>query len=259
MLESGPAVVLTFPPFFELHARPAKGPTTCPFHPDSPAGKYWSQKAGLADLSFTDPYHGKGGMGASSAEFAALGLEAGGKNPWEIWRDYHKLAPKCSGVDLLAQLFHTSEEAQVQLIAPALRMHEILPLPFSHRETLFVLHTGQKLSTHCHLESLDKKVPAMDLNLLTNESRFLAGPRWGEQLNRYGEALAAAGLESEYTRKLLEVLRISPGVYGAKGSGAMGADLIVLLAATESAPALQEKFSLLGLEIIFSQAGDPHE
>ena len=76
VLHGGPAILLASEPYFSLRLE-EKNENKNPFHPLSPAGKLWELEPLLKTKSylFSDPHHGLGGFGASSAEFIALFLQ----------------------------------------------------------------------------------------------------------------------------------------------------------------------------------------
>ncbi|WP_229776915.1 hypothetical protein, partial [Alicyclobacillus cellulosilyticus] len=67
VLANGPALILTTSPCFKISM--VAESSLSGIHPESPAGKYWTNCKQAKGLSFYDPYHGLGGMGASSAQF----------------------------------------------------------------------------------------------------------------------------------------------------------------------------------------------
>src|SRR4051812_12557045 len=75
VLDGRPAVVASVGPRFSMDVREG----TAPFHPhpQSPVARLmdWADRAGAYDssemkLDFQDPFHGAGGFGASTAQFA---------------------------------------------------------------------------------------------------------------------------------------------------------------------------------------------
>jgi mevalonate kinase len=245
-------------------------------HPESPVGRLlrWTREhRGLRySFHFKDPYQ-IGGFGASTAQFAiaykAAAIELGLEHDWQsIWRFYRDLvvvegiAP--SGADLVAQL-----HGGVNLFDPASITCVDLWATFDWSRLLVFSPSAQsdrKVATHKHLKeffSESSKVPtvtghsqlfsrlAIPLRegLAAIEQRSIYG--LGQAMNEYAEVLAEFGLEARATFEDRQAIGASPGVCGVKGSGAMQADVILVLIAVDvdSAPIIQLAYSR-GLRLI---------
>jgi mevalonate kinase len=71
----GPSLVLNTPPVFELYCQVTDDTRLEGIHPESPAGRFWADhQSSFANLTlqFMDPHQGRGGFGASTAQFAML-------------------------------------------------------------------------------------------------------------------------------------------------------------------------------------------
>jgi hypothetical protein len=70
---------------------------------------------------------------------------------------------------------------------------------------------------------------------------------FAEAMNAYGDAMAAAGLLAAHSAAAVKEAREIPGVYAAKGCGAMGADVLAVLHETgkELPEAWKTKHSLV--------------
>lgn len=109
------AIVLTTSPCFELslnHHAELSG-----IHPESPAGQLWQRKKqGDYGLSWFDPYQGRGGLGASSAQFIGAYLACSNSlhaspSADDLLNAYFEYAwngegLRPSGYDVLAQAKH---------------------------------------------------------------------------------------------------------------------------------------------------------
>jgi mevalonate kinase len=276
VLNGGPALVLSHGPAFEIGFESQNSS----FHPESPAG-VWCQRSG-ADIhafSFVDPHNGRGGFGASSAQFLAAWLSVRGRSTHksiaeileslllrdplgrvsmtenavaELLRDYRStLKSPASGADLLAQLL-----GNVALIDPNRRLWESWSWVFE-QFTFSIFRTGQKIQTHVHLQGLD---PSSSFALLEKHSRAaiaafydLRAQAFAAAINLFREELFSLGLEHPHTTGLVARLRECPEVVAVKGCGAMGADVVLVISKRSTAGKNEVLFHLaatLGLEFV---------
>jgi mevalonate kinase len=197
-------------------------------------------------FDFSDPHRGKGGLGASSAQFALLyaALEnwasfEPAKADWKkLLEEYRACAwngegSAPSGADVVSQLcggvtWYDGREFRTRSFE-----WKFPTLGFT------LLRTGAKLATHEHLrqsgttsetkaalhESLRSAVlQATNSFETSNESQLVAS------VDQAAKALAQAGLTAERTQSLLSELRSRDGlVVAAKGCGAMGADVMLVI------------------------------
>lgn len=242
VLRSKKALLLLTEPSFYAEFDPKYTAQNIPYH----CQKFVEKRAPfLKDISynFSDPYKGKGGMGASSAEFLFY-LRAGAyyaEKKYDInLRDYRNLCRKyyiestwCgegiepSGIDLVSQdysgiVFVDKDMAQVNS----------MPWPFKD-VNISLVHTGNKLPTHTHLESLTS-LPS--LSMLDN----MVSSAWeafevkdimllAAAINNAANFLQNLGLVAQYTSKIIASAHRSNIFYAAKGCGAMGSDVILFL------------------------------
>lgn len=232
-------------------------------HPLAPASRYWRQKGDAAEfLSFSDPYHGIGGFGASSAQFLGAYLEVAQRQGIQasfadLLKNYDESSDdlqgrRPSGYDLIAQA-----SASCVYIDKNKQIVERLTWPFENLG--FVLfHTGQKLATHDHLKTLaftqqyDDLIDLVSLAkeaFLSSKAAFLL-----EAVNAYHHALAKHGLIASHTEQLLRQCMQFPEVLAAKGCGAMGSDVILVLHAQSARASLYRKAEALGLNKIATEA-----
>lgn len=233
-------------------------------HPHSPAGK-WLQKhkdfySLYRAINFDDPYKGKGGFGASSAQFLSLYLYMKDqlKEPIDLdtlLESYREMAWNGrglvpSGADVIAQ-FASSMNSMNNLSskvmpkkASALKeslvfidnrdgnlQSELFSWPFKDLGYM-LLHTGQKLATHKHLESLTAEGlgDLSDLCEVATKMRVTLEKKQSENflegLAKYSDLLEKRKWVSQWTLDALQFIQKLHGVSGAKGCGAMGADVI---------------------------------
>lgn len=278
VLSGGPALVLLHEPVFDISIEVLGTKSGIDFHSESPAGLYCRQKnLGLSQFSFVDPHGGRGGFGASSAQFLAAWLTAqseavGGslvgvlnslieRDPLgrvsmkeetvsRILRDYRSvLSGPASGADVLAQLL-----GYVSLIDQNRRLWESWSWVFE-KYTFSIYRTGLKVQTHVHLNQLGA---GESYQVLEKHSRAaiaafydLRGVAFAESLNQFRDELKRLGLEHSHTTVLVEKFRTADGVLAAKGCGAMGADVVLVMHEREST-ACQKIAQELGLELVAS-------
>ncbi len=253
-LSGGPAILYLTPPPFTL--RETEGERELPFHPESPAGKLILESTSLAEqsLEWINPYAARGGFGASSAEFAGLFLfenaaKIGEMSNTELaWlaRDKYlslhgNTKNKPSGLDVVAQTYSalTSPFSTLLLYIDAnTRELTELPTPTEKKARIELLHTGRKLATHEHLNSLEKKIPESEAKeivleakraLLENNVNGVLGA-----IDDYQALLQSAGLSAPFTIEQIKELHTSPRVLAAKGCGAMGSDVIACFQTPEA-------------------------
>ena len=244
-LNGGPALIFASKPVFELTAVRSPEKSWPNWHPDSPAGAFLQQHADFFSgfkLNFSESYEGRGGFGASTAQFLAV---------YALWlfkeqstlqmetlldfrhllSEYEKYAwngegTKPSGADLIGQL-----KGALTFFERSQGLISVKSWPFVDLDFLLV-HTGNKLATHEHLKSLSafsdqglrRAFEKIKLSFETaDSSQFIAG------ILDYAEELKHLNFTCEATLKILEKLKSIPGVRAAKGCGALGADVVLIV------------------------------
>jgi len=139
-----------------------------------------------------------------------------------------------SGADIVAQCYGANSNKN-QLLFIDFSKKEITPLPyFSDDIKLYILHTGIKIQTHEHLsDKIKENFPYAKLidevhNAL-NSIKQHNPTALGQVMNTYASILQKAGYMAEHTKEHLNVIQKMPGVLGAKGCGAMGSDVLLVL------------------------------
>lgn len=243
-LTGGPALILATDPRFELLVKKSSGAAENIFHPQSLAGKFWNLHSELFQnyqLQFKDPYQ-IGGFGASSAQFALLHslwqlqdkifFEAERFFDWHLMlQDYRELGGQESG-------FSPSGADVVCACAGGLTWFDrsngkvqTFAWPFLEID-FHLVHTGNKLATHEHLKILEAfdtegyKTAMADIHSglsLIQFEQFLLG------LKAYRSALESQHRVTEFTAQKVKKIESHPAVLFAKGCGAMGSDVILVL------------------------------
>jgi hypothetical protein len=254
-LDEEPALLAAVGPRFQLRSTVSAGSSATFYVPESPAGRLvrWAQERGFAvpEWEFIDPYEGRGGFGASTAQFAllfqALGLfqeKNQGKNNndeqcLEAWKLYRQLTGTSegfppSGADLIAQW-----QGGVTLYEPSVRRwtqkwdneNELF------RKSIWIFSAtampGRKTATHEHLKDLKPgsfvkalRDPIQNALQAMSQGDVAA---FGNSLDEYADRLRAQGLEMDSAHQDRQVIRQLPGVVGCKGAGAMLSDALVVV------------------------------
>lgn len=252
-LKGGPAVILTTTPCFEV--RPATEAQAPNLHPSSPAGRYL-QAVGGNDIHFYDPYQGLGGLGASSAQFVGVYLAQQARvdddRLLEAYFDaaWQGIGARPSGYDVLAQA-----RSGCVCIHRNAGIIEQMPWPFT--EIGFVIvHTGKKLATHTHLESLETPdYSHLEAAALAIFKAFRAANATEllETVNAFQEALTQSALTAPHSLQALDALSHYPEVLAAKACGAMGADTLLLLTEAHSEQVLARQLAENGWKVLATQ------
>lgn len=267
VLKGGSALVLATEPRFQaIISTPGEGRLEN-IHRNSPAG-LWARENKETfqniDFTFTDPHEGRGGFGASSAQFLLTWIWnqlestpfsklSEGVDLQAVLGDYKSLFEqqkiKPSGADVVAQ----STGGLTQLSMNPLKV-DALEWPFEDLDFLIV-PTGKKIPTHTHLESLTED-GLENLKTLANDAcaAVRGKNRDGliECLRKYAEELDAQNKVAEHTRSILKKWSAVPGVLAAKGCGALGSDSFVLLVEKEKSLELREKLTSEKLPVLAS-------
>ena len=243
-LNGGPAILVATAPRFDLKVRNGAG-FMSGIHGESPAGKLVRQHSSFFnqfDLEFTDPHMGRGGWGASTAQFltcySLLHWQGSAVMEMEKYFDTQQMlsaykevawdgkgyAP--SGADLIGQLQggFTYFEKRRGLI-------NNLRWNFSDLE-FYLIPTGLKVSTHEHLKSLkDMNTEALE-NYVRKVAQAFSAENKGELLEsllHITKELEGRGWVLDKTQDYLKILNAIPGVLATKGCGALGADVVLAI------------------------------
>lgn len=241
------AIVLTTAPCFELSLtseQSLKG-----IHPESPAGLWWHQQKTNKGLSWHDPYKGRGGLGASSAQFlasylASCSLRNISPNIDHMLNAYYQVSwtgkgLRPSGYDVIAQSQHGCV-----YINKSNKIIQSYHWPF-HDLSFFLIHTGVKLATHHHLQdtALPKQIDYLSKLVEDAKQAFeqINSLQLLDCIHQYHEKLAELNLVAEHSLKLIQQFKEYPEVLAIKGCGALGADILLLVTSQTHAPTLNDK------------------
>lgn len=264
-LLGGPSLIFTHTPCFRLEM--SKQPPSGLFgiHPDSPAGLLYQAHLDLLtpyNISFHDPYHGIGGVGASSAQFlgiyralCSLSSTTLFQKPllhtyWEYAYDQQGIKP--SGADIIAQsngglcYFHPNE-----------KQCESASWPFESL-SLLLIHTQNKLATHEHLKSFEMKDNIKDLHPIVLRAKTALSTKvpndFIDAFKDFSAGLIQRQLVASHTHTLLNSLSARGDVIAAKGAGAMGADIIIILCEREDEASLKNTLKHDGFPLLATQS-----
>jgi mevalonate kinase len=243
-LKGGASLIFSSTPRFELVARVGSGRVEG-IHPESPAGKlihadptFFSKQ----DLMFLDPHEGRGGWGASTAQFLAtfvlnewresceletlkaLSISRLLESYWQHAWDGKGYRP--SGADLVAQY-----KGSLSLFERRTGLVGIYGWTFSDID-FALIPTGRKLATHEHLKVLaDFNAEPLEWAMKTLQSALQSGNSQefvaGIQAN--AKALTDLGFTTPHAQVLCQQMMEKPGVLAAKGCGALGADVVLVV------------------------------
>ena len=263
VLMGGSALLTVLEPRFKLLISNGSGKLKG-ISSESPAGRMYQQENAIFkdwDLEFIDPHEGRGGFGASTAQFALL---QGFKEGFESFRNesqidfdlrkihnnYLKLASTNSGIppsgaDLISQF--NGGLIEVDFGGGKIQNHS---WPFPQWQLLFFA-TGKKIATHEHLSEL-KNLEISKLRIHFNKAlQAFKDGRATEfliEFTDYQKTLAEQGWQTNETKKMLELINLKDGVIASKGCGAMGADVIAIICETHKTNSLIESIELMGLK-----------
>lgn len=208
-------------------------------NPLSPAGVFWSeQRHPRHGLKWHDPYRGIGGLGASSAQFIGayyascyLNRVNPGRN--KLLDAYYQTSwsgkgIKPSGYDVIAQV-----NGGITYIRKTSGETIRYDWPFQDL-SLHLLHTGEKLATHHHLEQAVLPSMISELADIANESHSALQNKNRDQfihaINSYHEALKQEHLIAAHTLAHIKAIKENnTNILAIKGCGALGADIILVI------------------------------
>ena len=251
-IAGAPAIVLTTTPCFEVTLTDEPGLQG--IHPDSPAGRFWAEHGSVdRGLLWHDPYHGRGGLGASSAQwlgayFASISAPSDGTSMLQAYFEsaWFGVGVRPSGYDVLAQ----SLQGCVYI-----DKHQAQSYAWPFHDLVFILvHTGKKLATHQHLQTLalPSQIEPLAKLVESGKSAFESGDstRVIEAVNGYHQQLLEMDLVAPHSYRLVNALKTHADVLAVKGCGAMGADVLLLLVPTTRLAELSIYLETIGLDVL---------
>jgi mevalonate kinase len=255
-ISGAPALILTTHPCFEISL--VNRPSLHGIHPDSPAGRWWrKQNITGYGLDWHDPYNGKGGLGASSAQFVGAFYAVNHLQNKKLCRDemlecYLQVAwdgkgVRPSGYDVIAQSLRGCVLVEQQ------KDCHCYVWPFDDL-AFILLHTGQKLATHQHLQTLTLPAYLRQLACIVESAQKafeqIDSQRLIIAVNAYYQALMDMNLVAEHSKSYIQTLQTNEHILASKGCGAMGADIVFVLVLKTNLNKLLEELKLLKRDII---------
>jgi mevalonate kinase len=260
-LAGAPAIILTTKPCFEISLSEKEG--LHGIHPESPAGRWWLKQGYVdAGLQWHDPYQGRGGMGASSAQFlgaylATIHLQNKLFNAQAMLGAYLQCAwsgegTPPSGYDVLAQSLQGCVYIHKETASC-----ETYPWPFKDIAFL-LLHTGQKLATHQHLQTitLPKHIHQLASIVENAKQAFMQADSelMVEAVNAYHQQLKQMNLVAEHSLHHIAMFKEQQDILAVKGCGALGADVVLLLVPTDKETTISRHLTDSGWNILATSA-----
>jgi mevalonate kinase len=257
------AILLNTKPCFEVDLTDKPGLQG--IHKDSPAGRWWREQGDSSGgLCFTDPYHGLGGMGASTAQF--LGVyraiehikQAGNFSREHLLSSYWASAwsgrgIRPSGYDLLAQ----SSSADIVYINA--KQAQFKPLTWVFHDLSFIIvHTGNKIATHQHLQNTVMPAAVNDLHQITQRALHafenVNACDLIQSIQAYHQALDSMNLVHDHTLKLISSLKQNPDILAMKGCGALGADVLLIVTTKQASNDVQTQLRAVDLKVLAKES-----
>lgn len=243
------AIILTTTPNFELSLSD-KESLLEQIHPQSPAGILWfKEKTQGKYLSWNDPYNGRGGLGASSAQFLACYwavCHLNNKKPdlnsmLELYyqSSWTGKGLRPSGYDVIAQ----SHQGCVY-INKQKNLIKAFNWPFKELSFL-ILHTGIKLATHHHLMETPLPAPIDYMSSLVDSAKQAFEQKNSTQLinaiNDYHQILFNLNLVALHSLDIINSIEEYSEVLAIKGCGALGADTILIITKQQDLLLMKER------------------
>ncbi len=259
-LAEASAIILTTTPYFELGLTDDEG--LHGIHSLSPAGLLWEQEyCSNTGLAWLDPYEGRGGVGASSAQFLACYLATchlKKKKPAlnSMLNAYYQSAWKGKGIrpsgyDVIAQ----SQQGCVY-INKYKNIIQTFDWPFKDLSFL-LLHTGIKLKTHNHLEETTLPASIDRLSNLVDEAKIAFEQTDGTSLirivNDYHQMLLGLNLVADHSIRMIQQLKGQPEILAIKGCGALGSDIVLIITLRKDTLLLREKLKMNNWSVLASE------
>lgn len=247
-LAEGSAIILTTTPYFELSLTDEDESSL--IHPQSPAGKWWAQNQhSEIFLKWYDPYNGRGGLGASSAQFlacywATCHLDHKKFDVHSMLEAYYQTSwtgegLRPSGYDVIAQ-------TKIGCVYINKQKNSVESYPWVFEDLSFlIIHTGVKLATHHHLMKTTLPTNISYLSSLVDKAKLafeqLNSTQLINAINEYHQILCSLNLVAEHSLELINSIKANPEVVAIKGCGALGADTILILTKRTDILSLRKK------------------
>lgn len=257
----GTGLMITHGPRFELHAVEQSEPVSADeniarmgVHPLSPAGIYFGKNRDLfkrLQLKFIDPHEGRGGFGASGAQFVLI---------WSLAQIEMHIEPRVealfeefkrcdtshsSGSDVISQFI-----GGLVFVAPY-KVTDSARIRWPFRDlSVLIVPTGKKLLTQ---EAGLRKASELELSFLNEHvDEVLAGIElqdvnsFLEGLFDFSSEMTRLGLVAEHSGKMLSEWQTLPGLRFSKGCGSMAADTVIFVVDQAQEPAAVAELSQAG-------------
>lgn len=256
-VQEGPALIFLSKPVFDTVISKGTGQVEG-IHPDSPAGLFISKNPEVfkdVNIKFKEAYAGKGGFGASTAQFLAVYSFSQGEadiDPLQMLEDYYEVSwdgqgARPSGADLVGQLC-----GGLTFFKKRTNFLDVQEWPFKDIE-FHLVHTGNKIATHEHLKSLgpfDSRNLEKAFETIYKSFSYRNSLEFCRGITAYRQELANLNFTCEQTLSLLQEIDLIEGVKAAKGCGALGADVVLIITEKSKSKELEKYCQTKGLSIL---------
>ncbi len=244
-LEQHCGMVINTMPCFELNASfDSIHAKQFQFSPHSPADNFFHNNEKLfkqINFEFIDPYHESGGFGASSAQFIALAIlknfiqhdtrQLTEQQIKDIHQSYLAIIERnnsrASGIDVVGQCL-----GNIAIVDCVKNIYQAQPWPFKQLGFL-LFKTPFKIKTHEHLATI-KNVPTATLRKIFDETKaaFLTcdQEKFLTYVQHYAQTMQQQNLILKEIANFCFLLSKKFPNTVSKGCGALGADVILVLA-----------------------------
>lgn len=251
ILHGGTAILINTKPNFVFTIKNSDSHAN-PFHPQSPAGLFIQQHYEYFQqhkIYFNDPHNGLGGFGGSGAEFLGAycskmyikngGISNQSLSMEQLLTEYQQytIGNKTSGADLVAQM-----HGKITMYEKNQQQATTLSWDFPNLGFLLV-PTKQNINTHQHLQTLDYNfnydleniVFDFKKSLYDNNEELLV-----DATQQFHQHMQQQKLCHPNTVDLIDNLLQYPEILAAKGCGALGADVMLLIYQTNQLMTVQD-------------------
>lgn len=258
-LFGGPSILINTTPRFKLEIKKSPKKARVGFSSQLPVTQLLEKNNEVFknfSLKFIDPHNKAGGFGASSAELVLLYtfhnfITHKQTNLKKIISQYKKLTRNQgyspSGADIASQF-----SGDITLFESKKFSLKKYAWPFAGLE-FFLIRTNNKVNTYHHLMSLPNiKIHNLKkaVNLCISSFESSDEIKFCKAINQFGDELKKQNLICNKTLKLLDIIATNSLVLAAKGCGALGADVVLVITAKKHKNqfakwAKQHKFNII--------------
>lgn len=239
VLFGGSAILLLTDPEFRLNIKKSNSGSINNICRDTPAFLLYKKYINFLhsfSIDFIDPHEGRGGFGASSAQFVMLyklylAITNKKFDINELLIEYRSLSKGYmpSGADCIAQYFNQHTYFNAQKV-------EAEKIEWTFKNVIIsIFKTAVKISTHLHLISLkridDGKLNDLNEYVQDTKNAICNGNAelFCSSIQKFYDILCSLGLVIGNTRQIIKKLLCNKEILAVKGCGALSADTIIIV------------------------------